>query len=127
MKQLKSDLDKERPLAQRLRFVTLSFDPANDTPAAMREYAGRYVEAPDAGVPWYFLTTRSRVDLKPLLEGLGQDVWKAADDSATDPGALPHVLKLFLIDRQGSVREIYSTSFLQPEVLLADIHTLLLE
>jgi protein SCO1/2 len=36
-------------------------------------------------------------------------------------------LKLFLIDPRGSVREIHSTSFLQPQVLLNDIRTLLLE
>jgi hypothetical protein len=42
-------------------------------------------------------------------------------------GPLSHVFKLFLIDRRGSVREIYSTSFLQPEVVLNDIRTQLLE
>jgi protein SCO1/2 len=127
MQQLKGDLDNDLGLAQRVRFVSLSFDPANDTPAAMREYAGRYVPAGDRGLPWHFLTTRSRADLRPLLEGFGQDVWKAAEDSGTDAGALPHVLKLFLLDSRGSVREIYSTSFLQQQALLGDIRTLLLE
>ncbi len=126
MQQLKADLDKEPAVADRLRFVSLSFDPANDTPAAMREYASRYVSR-EGGVPWHFLTTRSKRDLRPILRGFGQDVWKARERSDTDPGALPHVLKLFLIDPHGTVREIYSTSFLQTDVLLNDIHTLLLE
>ena len=126
LKQLKADIDKDPGLSRRVRFVSLSFDPANDTPRVMREYAARYVPAP-GGLSWHFLTTRSRRELRPLLEGFGQDVWTAAERSSEDAGALPHVLKLFLIDRSGSVREIYSTSFLQMDVLLNDIRTLLLE
>jgi len=34
---------------------------------------------------------------------------------------------VFLIDRGGDVREIYSSQFLHPEVVLNDIQTLLLE
>jgi hypothetical protein len=37
------------------------------------------------------------------------------------------MLKLFLIDREGRVREIYSTAFLHPEAMLNDIRTLVLE
>ena len=40
---------------------------------------------------------------------------------------LSHVLKVFLIDGQGDVREIYTTSFLLPQVVMNDIETLLLE
>jgi protein SCO1/2 len=40
---------------------------------------------------------------------------------------LQHMLKVYLIDSQGKVREIYSTSFLQPAVLLNDIKTVLME
>jgi protein SCO1 len=37
------------------------------------------------------------------------------------------VLKVFLIDRAGYVREIYSSTFLHPRTILNDIATLLLE
>jgi len=37
------------------------------------------------------------------------------------------VLKVFLIDRAGDVREIYSSNFLHPQSVLNDIETLLLE
>ena len=40
---------------------------------------------------------------------------------------LNHMLKLFLIDARGRVREIYSSAFLLPDVMLNDIETLLLE
>jgi protein SCO1 len=125
LKGLKRRIDREHALSERLRFVSLSFDPDNDTPHVMREYRGTY-SPEDGGLPWYFLTTRSRRELEPLLEGLGQDVW-AASDSGDRPAALPHVLKVFLIDTAGSVREIYTTSYLQPQVVLNDIKTLLLE
>jgi protein SCO1 len=37
------------------------------------------------------------------------------------------VLKVFLIDERAVVREIYTTSYLFPEVILNDIKTLRLE
>jgi protein SCO1/2 len=37
------------------------------------------------------------------------------------------MLKVYLLDAAGNVREIYSTSYLHPAVLLNDIKTLLRE
>ena len=126
LKSLKARIDKRGGWSDLLRFVSLSFDPDHDTPAVMRAYGGGY--APDRiGLPWHFLTTRSHRELRLLLDGFGQDVWMPADPSAPATGPLPHVLKIFLIDRHGSIREIYTTSFLQPQMVLNDIETLLLE
>jgi protein SCO1 len=122
MKELKERLDQRPELSSQLRLVSLSFDPDHDTPEVMRRYRRGFVSGP-AGVPWHFLTTRSRTDVEPLVRGLGQDVWMPR----TGPGPLSHVLKVFLIDRSGSVREIYSTSFLHTQILINDITTLLLE
>jgi cytochrome oxidase Cu insertion factor (SCO1/SenC/PrrC family) len=109
-----------------VRLVLLSIDPAHDTPAAMRGYAGRRATARPDGVPWHFLTTRSTRALAPLLDGFGQDVRRAAGQR---PGSreISHVLKAFLIDREGFVREIYSSAFLHPRTVLNDIDTLLME
>ena len=125
LKSLKGRIDARPGWSDSLRFVSLSFDPDHDTPAVMRAYGSDY--APEkGGLPWHFLTTRSHREIRPILDGFAQDVWAAADPSdATGP--LPHVLKVFLIDRRGSVREIYTTSFLQPQMVLNDIQTLLLE
>jgi hypothetical protein len=38
-----------------------------------------------------------------------------------------HMLKMFLIDRTGVIREIYTLAFLQPTVIVNDIRTLYLE
>jgi protein SCO1/2 len=126
LKGLKGRIDHDRGLSERLRFVTLSFDPRNDTPKVMRDY-GELYSPRKSGLPWYFLTTRSARELEPLLAGLGQDVWVAAAGSEAEQGPLPHLLKVFLLDGRGSIREIYTTSFLQPQVVLNDIKTLLLE
>jgi len=107
-------------LRGQVRFVTLSFDPARDTPEAMRRYAGSRLVESDAGLRWYFLTTRSAKELHPLVEGFGQEVTRSGRE-------LSHVLKVFLIDRAGYVREIYSSNFLHPQSVLNDIETLLLE
>ena len=40
---------------------------------------------------------------------------------------LSHMLKVYLLDPGGSVREIYSPAFLHQQVLENDIRTLLLE
>jgi cytochrome oxidase Cu insertion factor (SCO1/SenC/PrrC family) len=109
-------------LRERVRLVTLSFDPARDTPQTMRRYAGSRARPGD--VPWLFLTTRSARQLAPLLEGFGQDVRYTADGGRRE---LSHVLKVFLIDRAGFVREIYSSDFLHPRTLRNDVETLVLE
>ena len=122
MKELKARIDEQPGLVPELRFVSLSFDPDHDTPEVMRAYRRGFVSG-SGGVPWHFLTTRSRCQVELIVRGISQDVWMPREGT----GALSHVLKVFLIDRRGSVREIYSTSFLQTQVLLNDIQTLLLE
>ena len=115
-------------LRGRVRFVTLSFDPARDSPTVMRQYAGSRVSDEGGAVSWYFLTTRSARELMPLVEGFGQDIRYTIDRSTGKPRReLAHVLKVFLIDRVGFIREIYSSTFLHPQTVLNDIETLLLE
>ncbi len=115
-------------LRDQVRLVTLSFDPERDTPAAMRAYAGRRATERGMGVPWHFLTTRSSRALAPLVEGFGQDVrYTRGPASGRSPREVSHVLKVFLIDRDGFVREIYSSTFLHPRTVLNDIETLLME
>jgi cytochrome oxidase Cu insertion factor (SCO1/SenC/PrrC family) len=119
---LKESIATRPELHGKVRFVTLSFDPARDTPEVMKNYAGSRAVDKGNGLRWYFLTTRSARELMPLVEGFGQDV------RVTRHGReLSHVLKVFLIDRGGDVREIYSSNFLHPEVVLNDIETLLAE
>ena len=108
-----------------VRFVSVSLDPTHDTPHALAAYAGQL--AHDRRLEWRFLTARSMPDLLPVLENFGQDVSIAIDVNGRPTRALHHMLKMFLFDRQGQVREIYSLAFLQPQVMINDIKTLLRE
>lgn len=115
-------------LRDKIQLVTLSFDPARDTPGVMRQYGGSRVRNEGGGLRWYFLTTRSARALMPLVEGFGQDVRVTIDRSNGKPRReLSHVLKVFLIDAAGFVREIYTSTFLHPRTVLNDIETLLME
>ncbi len=123
---LKRTIERSPALHGRVRFVSMSFDPAYDTPLAMRSYGGQ--EARDRrGLAWHFLTTRSGRELAPMLDGFGQDVAVASTQPGQRAPVLSHLLKVYLLDAGGNVREIYSTSWLHPAVLLNDIETLLLE
>ena len=127
LQQVRRDLEKRHSIAGKVRLVSLSFDPKHDTPEALRAYSSDDAKKRSV-VRWDFLTTASSHDLRPMLDGLGQDVRVPNDvNEAAKPGNLSHMLKVFLIDRDGWVREIYTNSFLVPQVIENDIETLLLE
>jgi protein SCO1 len=111
-------------LANRLRLVFVSLDPARDTPAVLRLLESAET---DRGAPlWIFLTGRSEEEIAPLLHAMGQDLGYERDAAGRRTGAINHMLKVFLIDPEGWVREIYSTAFLTPENLLNDARTVAL-
>jgi protein SCO1 len=115
-------------LARRVKLLTLSFDPGHDTPETMGKYA-RVAATRETRSAWEFLTTRSERELRPILAGYGQLVQRPAGPpvpgvTATSP---THLLRVYLVDRQQRIRNIYGLDFLDPRLLLADIRTLLLE
>jgi protein SCO1 len=123
--ELRDRLVRDARMAQQVRFVSVSLDPTNDTPAAIASYSS--VISGNPNFEWRFLTAQSVGQLLPVLEDFGQDVSieRAADGTPTR--TLHHMLKVFLIDRGAMVREIYSLAYLQPEVIFNDLQTLLLE
>jgi cytochrome oxidase Cu insertion factor (SCO1/SenC/PrrC family) len=123
---IKARILAEPRLHGRARFVSLSFDPLNDTHESMQAYGGKHARA-DGPLPWHFLTTRSMKALQPILEGFGQEIEVERDAQGRATRTITHMLKLFLLDREGRVREIYSTAFLHPEAMLNDIRTLVME
>ncbi|MGD9598218.1 MAG: SCO family protein [Steroidobacteraceae bacterium] len=112
-------------LAGQVRFVSVSLDPTTDTPAALSRYGAQFLT--DPRFEWRFLTARSVAELLPVLEDFGQDVSVETDAQGRATRTLHHMLKVFLIDRTGIVREIYSLAFIQPEVMFNDIRTLVME
>lgn len=115
----------EEALAKNMRLVSLSFDPDHDTPQRLSEYSEAMREQ-KTGCEWRFATTKSHAELNPILNGYGQAVDKRSN--AGDPqGPLYHILRVFLIDRDGRIRNIYSSATLDPRLVLTDVKTLLLE
>jgi cytochrome c peroxidase len=120
---IKSRLKKEPALADRLRLITLSFNPEHDTPERMKAYAQSFQ---GRGIEWQFLTTRSEKELRPILSGYNQLVQKVYDAQGHDTGTFSHLLRVYLIDREKRLRNIYSVSFLHPDTLVNDVKTVLL-
>jgi cytochrome c peroxidase len=80
-----------------------------------------------SGVDWQFLTTAGERELKPILSAYGQKVRREYDAQGRPTGTFSHLLRVSLIDREKRIRNIYSVSFLHPDLLVSDVKTLLLE
>ena len=114
---------EDKTLARNMRLVSMSFDPEYDTPQRLAAYS-EYAEK--SGCEWRFVTAKSRADLDAILDAYGQAVDKRPNPA--DPqGPLYHTLRIFLIDRNGRIRNIYSSGTLDPRLIVADVKTLLLE
>lgn len=120
-------LMQEKPwLAEHLQLLSLSFDPARDTPEMMRLYGKNFQYAGEAG-SWRFLTTASEAQLWPILDAYKQDIQREISVNGEENLDYAHVLRVFLIDPSLQIRNIYSVSFLHPDILMTDLRTLLLE
>ena len=124
LKQLQQLTLAESALASRVLLLTLSFDPANDTPEVMRRYGSVFSQS-EGGADWLFLTTANRNELTLLLDQYGQQVDRARPGSATGP--YNHLLRVYLIDGQKRIRNIYSYGLLDPRLVMTDVRTLLTE
>ncbi len=134
--QLQAKLAKDPELARNLRLVSLSFDPARDTPEALRTYAmnmrgmGKMHQEhamAHSKDGWRFLTTSGEKTLAPLLAAYGQEIQRSLSTPGKNSGDISHVLRVFLIDPHKRIRNIYSVSFLHSDLILADLRTLLQE
>ena len=116
--------EQDPVIAKNLRLVTFSFDPEHDTPNILNEYT-QALQKP-TGADWRFLTTAGKKDLEPILKSYGQQI-----DRKKDPkdslGPYSHLLRVYLIDRRGIIRNIYSAGMLDPRLVVTDVRTLLLE
>jgi len=114
-----------KALAKNMRLVSMSFDPEYDTPQRLATYS-EGVREKESGCEWRFATAKSRAELESILDAYGQAVDKRRN-TADPQGPLYHTLRVFLIDREGRIRNIYSSGTLDPRLVLADLKTLLLE
>lgn len=116
MRRLARTLFADPEIASRLSLVSYSFDPTRDTPARLSQYARGF--RPE-GAHWHFVSAGDKAALNEALSGYGQSV------TETEGHAFAHVLRVFLIDAERRIRNVYSTAFLHDKLLQADIRTLL--
>lgn len=109
-------------LRDRVRLLSLSFDPGRDTPAQVREYGSRFREQ---DFDWRFLTTTGKAELQPILDAYGQWTMPERDAAGNVTGAVAHLLRVYLIDEQGRIRNIYNANFLHPDILVNDLLTVI--
>jgi protein SCO1/2 len=96
-------------------FVSISLDPARDTPEALLSYA----EARRADLSnWSFLTgTPEQIDRVLAAYGVGKRVIE-------DEG-IEHTLATFLIDPEGRIAQRYLGANHEPEAMIADLREVL--
>ena len=124
MKKVQDRLHQDAEQGPRLRLISLSFDPELDTPQVLRDYAGHFRRE---GADWQFLTTASDAQLQPILDGFDQWRQKSYDETGKYDGSMSHILRVYLIDKQRRIRNIYSTGFLDADTVINDLRTLEME
>jgi cytochrome oxidase Cu insertion factor (SCO1/SenC/PrrC family) len=100
-----------------VRLLSITLDPARDTPEALRRYMRLYDADP---AHWGFLTG-PREKVEKVIAAWGMWARPAAG------GQLDHPSRIFLIDPQWRVREIYSLEYFKPAWALDDVRLLLKE
>jgi len=124
MKKVQDGVARHDDLRAQVRLISLSFDPLSDTPKVLLDYARHFRRQ---GFDWQFLTTASESDLQPILQGYGQWRQKNYDENGDYTGSMSHILRVYLVDRQGRIRNIYSTGFLDSDTVINDLRTLKIE
>lgn len=118
--QVQRGLTADKLLQPKVRLITVSFDPLQDSPEVMANYGKSFRQG---DIDWRFLTAPSEERLAPILDKYDQAVIRNRDPDGRQIGTMSHILRVFLIDPQKNIRNIYSPSYLHPDILLADIRT----
>jgi cytochrome c peroxidase len=112
-------LGADAELRRKAMLITVSFDPQRDTPERLSRTRDLYAPRSD----WRFVTSPDDA-LRGMLDDFGQPVAKLRLEDGSWSGLYRHVLKVFLLDRENGIRNIYSTGFLDRELVLNDLRTL---
>jgi cytochrome c peroxidase len=121
LRRLDRGLAERERLASRVRIVTVSFDPKHDTPGRMAELRSLLAPRTD----WRFLTAGDDEEIAPVLAEFGQDSLRLVGNGGEPTSLIRHVLKVFLVDGERRVRNVYSSGFLDARLLMNDLETVL--
>jgi len=146
---IKQEASKTPGLSSKMQLVSMSFDPKNDTPAVLKAVSGgahdehtghgghdqhkgheghqAQTMPKEQPMSWTYLTADSLKTLYPILDNYGQSIQTRISDDGSETETFSHIMRVFLIDPELNIRNIYSVSFLHPDIILNDVKTLLLE
>jgi len=120
--QVQERLASDESIYSNVRLVSVSFDPTNDTPDVMAEYGRNFRRG---AIDWRFLTAASEASLDPILKSYDQSIIRDRGPDGEALTTMSHVLRVYLIDGEKRIRNIYSPSYLHPDILYADIRTVM--
>ena len=115
-----AELHRQFAAEDSVRFVSITTDPANDTPDALRDYAARF----KADARWLFLTGD-----KPYIWNLCQTGFKlSVVESPKTVEPITHSSRLVLVDKTGTVRGTFEgVGEERPQKIVEAIRSLLAE
>ncbi len=127
-------------LADKLQLISMSFDPENDTPETLRaiagedhsmhegmDHSGHDMSAMKKEIKLTYLTADSVESLMPILDDYNQTIQNQINEDGSQSENFSHILRVYLIDPEFNIRNIYSVSFLHPDILLNDVKTLMIQ
>jgi protein SCO1/2 len=117
MEYVQTQLKSAGLFGSRAVMLSMTIDPDTDTAPVLAAYAKQYGADP-AG--WHFLR-ESQEKTTPILKAY--DEWT----KKLPKGELDHPARVYLIDQQGNIREIYSLAFFNEKQALIDMKALLAE
>lgn len=115
-----ASLAGDRALDKKFHLLTISFDPAHDTPERLRAYGAQYLgsDAESAFSHWDFAVPPAG-ELEKMALYFDVGITRGADDSIT------HTLSTTLIGPDGKVARFYPGNDWTPEQVMGDMKQLL--
>jgi protein SCO1/2 len=99
-----------------VHLVTISFDPATDTPAVLKKHASELKADPTR---WTFLTgDRDQIDSFASRFGM------AIARLPSEPSNITHNLRTAIVDADGRLVKVYTGPDWKPEQIVADLRAL---
>ena len=117
MSALQAGLKEAGVFGRQANLLSVTVDPETDTSKVLAEYAQKFGADP-AG--WRFLR-ETPAKTRPVLKAY--DEWT----KKLSKGELDHPARVYLIDRNGNIREIYNLAFFNEKQALIDMRVLLAE
>ena len=113
--QLDEALAADPALFAQTHLLSISFDPAHDTPEVLRGYGRSFVQERGQGrFSHWELATGSAVQVKAVAQLFGLEFW-------AEGGEIVHALRTAVIGPDGTLAKVYDGNLWTPQEALADI------